>query len=190
MGRIALRGIELTKKDIRSKMLWRLKTQKEADRDRKSKSIKRKLFKASVFKKAKTVMFYISLDGEVNTVEMIKSARRLGKIIAVPVCTRRTATIRPCVLQDKAALGRGPLGAREPLAKKPISIRRLDLVIVPGVAFDSSGRRLGRGRGCYDRFLSRLPRSKPSVGLAFDFQVLPDLPATGTDVSVQKVICN
>ncbi len=190
MGKSVRQERGLTKKDIRSKMLKRLKTQKEADRDRKSRIIKHKLFSTSVFKEAKVVMFYISFDGEVNTRGMIEAAQRLGKIIAVPVCRRHRTTIRPCVLQDKAALGKGPLGVCEPVVKKSISIRKLDLVIVPGVAFDRTGRRLGRGRGCYDHFLSRLPTPKFSIGLAFDFQILPDLPATETDVSVHKVICN
>lgn len=190
MGKPVRQGRGLTKKDIRSKMLKRLKTQKEADRDRKSRIIKHRLFSTSVFKKAKVVMFYISFDGEVNTRGMIEAAQRLGKIIAVPVCRGHRMTIRPCVLQDKAALGKGPLGVCEPVVKKSISIRKLDLVIVPGVAFDRTGRRLGRGRGCYDHFLSRLPTPKSSIGLAFDFQILPDLPATETDVSVHKVICN
>jgi 5-formyltetrahydrofolate cyclo-ligase len=66
----------------------------------------------------------------------------------------------------------------------------LDLVIVPGIAFDKKGRRLGRGKGCYDRFLKALPKDTPTIGLAFDFQVLPEIPATAHDVGVKKFISN
>ena len=178
----------LTKKQIRSKILSRLKTQKEEDRNRKSKIIKDKLFRAPVFKKAKIVMFYISFDGEVNTQEMIKEAHRLGKIVAVPVCKRHRVTLRPCILRNRAKIKRGPYGICEPAVKKYINSEDLDLVIVPGIAFDKKGNRLGRGKGCYDYFLKRLTPDAASIGLAFDFQILPSLPATTTDIRIEKVI--
>ena len=183
-------GAGLTKKQIRSKILLRLKTQKEEDRDRKSKIIKRKLFRTSVFKKAKIVMFYMSFDGEVNTEEMIKEAHRLGKIVAVPVCKGNRVTLRPCILRNKAKFKKGPYGICEPAVKRYINSEDLDLVIVPGIAFDKKGNRLGRGRGCYDYFLKRLNPYAASIGLAFNFQILPSLPATTTDVSVDRVISN
>ncbi len=178
----------MTKKQIRSKILSRLKTQKEEDRDRKSKIIKKKLFRTPVFKKAKIVMFYMSFDGEVNTQDMIKEAHRLGKIVAVPVCQGNRVTLRPCILRNNAKLKKGPYGICEPAVKKYIKLEDLDLVIVPGIAFDKKGNRLGRGRGCYDYFLKRLTRNTASIGLAFDFQILPSLPATTTDVRIEKVI--
>lgn len=178
----------LTKQQIRSKILLRLKIQKEEDRDRKSKLIKRKLFRTSVFKKAKKVMFYISFGGEVNTQDMIKEAQRLGKIVAVPVCKRRKITIRPCILHNKAKLNKGPYGICEPAVKEYIRLEDLDLVIVPGIAFDKKGNRLGRGRGCYDHFLNRSTLDTASIGLAFDFQILPSLPTTTTDIKIGRVI--
>jgi 5-formyltetrahydrofolate cyclo-ligase len=182
------KGAGLTKKQIRSKILSRLKTQKEEDRNRKSKFIKDKLFRAAVFKKAKTVMFYLPFDGEVNTGEMIKEAHRLGKIVAVPVCKGNRITIRPCLLRNKAKVKKGPYGICEPAVKKYIKLEDLDLVIVPGIAFDKKGNRLGRGKGCYDYFLKRVTGDTASIGLAFDFQILPSLPATTTDVNVDRVI--
>jgi len=180
----------LTKQEIRSKMLLQLNSQKEEDRDRKSRAIKAKLFKARVFKKAKTVMFYIALRGEVKTDEMIRQAKKLGKTVAVPVCRKNRVTLRPCKLIDGAKLQRGPYGVCEPAVRESIRLEDLELVIVPGVAFDKKGRRLGRGKGCYDRFLKRLPADIPSIGLAFDFQILPNIPATSQDVDVNKVISN
>lgn len=179
----------LTKAQIRSKILLRLKTQKEEDRDKKSKLIKQKLFSAPVFKRAKSVMFYISFGGEVNTEDMIKEAKRLGKTVAVPTC-RRNRIIKPCVLQGAARLKKGPYGIYEPAVKTPCNLEGLDLVVVPGVAFDKQGRRLGRGKGYYDSFLKKLPEKTVSIGLAFDFQILPCIPATPTDVRVNRVISN
>jgi 5-formyltetrahydrofolate cyclo-ligase len=61
-------------------------------------------------------------------------------------------------------------------------------VIVPGIAFDRKGNHLGRGKGYYDRFLEKLLPQTPTIGLAFDFQILPSLPATKTDIAVDRVI--
>jgi len=178
----------LTKKQIRSKIIARLTLQKEEEQDRKNRLIEKRLFRTKAFRKAKIVMFYIAHKGEVNTEEMIKEAKRLGKIVTVPVCKQNKIVIRPCILDDSAGLKRGPYGVKEPVIEKYISLKKLGLIIVPGVAFDKKGRRLGRGKGCYDRFLSRLPKDTPTIGLAFDFQILPRIPATGHDVAVNRVI--
>lgn len=76
----------------------------------------------------------------------------------------------------------------EPTIKKQVSLKSLDLVIVPGMAFDKKGKRLGRGKGYYDRFLMKIPKDTSSFGLAFDFQILPFIPTTDIDVDVKKVI--
>ena len=178
----------LTKERIRSKILLRLKAQKEDTRDKKSKLIKAKLLMQHVFKKAKNVMFYISFGGEVKTEEMIKTAKRLGKIVLVPVCEKDRMNLRPAILDDHAALQRGPYGVREPAEKKYVCLKALDLVIVPGLAFDKKGKRLGRGKGYYDRFLRRIPPETPSIGLAFNFQILPLIPTKAHDIGVHKII--
>ena len=118
---------------------------------------------------------------------MIAQAKKLGKLIAVPVSGFRR-TIRPCIWDTRARLEKGRYGILEPAQKRFCGIKALDLVIVPGVAFDRRGNRLGRGKGYYDSFLQKLPNDTPSIGLAFDFQILPILPTTPTDVSVRRVI--
>ena len=180
--------VMLTKQKIRSTILARLKIQKEEERNRKSRIIKQRLLKTRVFKKAKIVMFYIAFGGEVDTIEMIKEAKKLGKIVTVPVCKGISITLRPCILDESAKLKKGPYGVCEPSSKRFICSRDLDLVIVPGLAFDKKGNRLGRGKGCYDRFLNMLPKEIPSIGLAFDFQILSKVPAKTHDRNVNKVI--
>ncbi len=177
----------MTKSQIRNKILTKLKIQKEEERNRKSKIIKDRLFKSLSFKKAKKMMFYISFGGEVNTEDMIEEAKKLGKTVVVPVC-RRNRIIRACVLDYKAKLTKGPYGIWEPVIKKSVNPKDLDLVIVPGIAFDRKGVRLGRGKGYYDRFLKKLPKGTVSLGLAFDFQILPSIPATANDISVNRII--
>lgn len=177
----------LTKEEIRSKIQLKLKNQKEEDRKRKSRLIKNKLFKTRFFNKAKIVMFYVSFKGEVITKEMIKETRRLGRKVVVPVC-EKDKIIRVCLFEDNAKMVKGPYGILEPADKKPVNLKDLDLVVVPGTAFTKDGLRLGRGKGYYDRFLRKLPDKTVSIGLAFSFQVLPTLPASPQDVSVDKVI--
>ena len=178
---------QLTKESLRSKILLKLKTQKEEDRERKSKVIKEKLFKDPVFKKAKRIMFYLSFGGEVDTTEMIKEARKIGKIVAVPFC-KTSRIIEPCLLGEDAKLKKGLYCVKEPAIKKRVNLEDLDLIVVPGIAFDKKGNRLGRGKGCYDYFLNRNSFGTPSIGLAFDFQVLPSLPTTKRDIRVAKIL--
>ena len=178
----------LTKEEIRSKILFELSKQKEEDRSIKSCLIKEKLFKQPVFRKAKRVMFYIAFKGEVETKEMIEAAKRSGKIIAVPVCVKNRASLRPALLDSHAHLKKGPYGVFEPVTSRFIALKDLDLVITPGVAFDKRGNRLGRGKGYYDRFLSRIPKDTPSIGLAYSLQILSAVPVTSRDVSVKKVL--
>jgi 5-formyltetrahydrofolate cyclo-ligase len=178
----------LTKEQIRSKILLKLKTQKEEDQKRKSRLVSRKFFRTKEFIKAKTAMFYIAFGGEVNTDQMIKEARKLGKIVTVPVCKKNRAVLRPCILDEATALKKGPYGVLEPAAKEEVSLKDLDLVVVPGIAFDKKGCRLGRGKGCYDKFLKELPEDTPSIGLAFNFQILPAVPSAPHDIRVDKVI--
>lgn len=178
----------LTKQEIRSKILMKLKRQKEEDRKNKSKLIKQKLFREPVFKKAKKVMFYIAMSGEVETKEMIEKAKRLGKIIAVPVCVKNRTSLRPALFVSHAHLRKGPYGVSEPVINSFIDLKDLDLVITPGVAFDKKGNRLGRGKGYYDRFLSKIPKDTPSIGLAYSLQILPVVPTTSGDISVTKVL--
>lgn len=178
----------LTKDQIRSKILEKLRTQKEAIRKRKSKLIKEKLFKTSFFNQAKIVMFYLSYDGEVNTKEMIREALRQGKIVTVPVCNRKKNTIDPCKINATTKFKKGAYGILEPISKCRISPQKIDLAIVPGVAFDRRGKRLGRGKGYYDRFLKLLPKTTERIGLAFRFQILPSLPVKPHDISLGRTI--
>ena len=180
----------LTKQYIRSKILLELKNQEEENRNRKSFIIKDKLFRTEVFKKAKIVMFYIAFKGEVETEEMIKETINLGKIVTVPVCKPHKLALEPCILDSHAHLKRGPYGVKEPAEERCVPLSMLQLIIVPGVAFDKKGNRLGRGKGYYDRLLQKLPKTTQSIGLAFDFQILSSVPSHAHDVAVGRVIFN
>lgn len=168
-----------SKASLRKKLLKELRLQRQEERLRKSRLIGEKLFSSAAFQKARTILFYASFDGEVPTWEMMQLAKEKGKAIGLPVISRSHRKIVPSrVLNIDTELELGPYGVMQPKAAflRPIALLDIDLVMVPGVAFDKNGNRLGRGKGYYDRLLAQLPPAIPAVGLAFAFQILPELP--------------
>ena len=184
--------IQEKKKKIREELIKRLRAYKEEERLKKSSVIGRKLFALKDFIEAKTILFYLSFDGEVDTQGMIKDSIKQGKRVAVPAIQKEHKKIIPSLVEElDSELKTGPYGVRHPKDEhlRPVALERLDLVIVPGLAFDEAGNRLGRGMGYYDRFLSQLPKHVPTIGLAFDFQIIPDFPPLEShDFSVSKVL--
>jgi 5-formyltetrahydrofolate cyclo-ligase len=183
-----------TKNTLRKRIQELLINQKEEQRIQKSRVVKDRLFAIPEFKSSQTIMFYASFQGEVDTFEMMKQAKTLNKKLILPVIIKENKSIQPVYVDDlENGLTEGSYGIREP-RKTPINIARLDeidLVIVPGIAFDRSNNRLGRGVGYYDRFLRELSPEVPTVGLAFDFQIVDRLPITKEhDVPVSRVIYN
>lgn len=174
--------------------LRKLKTQKEVKRLQESNKIKKKLFSFAGYKKANTILFYASFDGEVDTKEMLKEAIKSGKRVCLPVVKESQKRMFPSLVSDlKKELGAGAYGIMQPKKDfiRPVALSDMNLVIVPAVAFDKYGNRLGRGKGYYDRFLKKLPSSTLTVGLAFGFQVVERLPFISPhDVAVKKVIAS
>ncbi|MBU0549349.1 MAG: 5-formyltetrahydrofolate cyclo-ligase [Candidatus Omnitrophica bacterium] len=178
----------LTKAQLRNIVLKRLEKNTKQQRERKSRLIEKKLLKQEEFTKSKRIMFYLAFDGEVKTENMIDKARGLGKEIYVPLCDTERKTLIPCLLEKDSMLEAGPYNTLEPKKKMKFSSKKLDLVVVPALAFDEKGNRLGRGRGYYDRFLKHISSRTNSIGLAFDFQILPSIPVDSGDLPVDKVL--
>ena len=178
-----------TKKQIRKEILDRLETQGGEEALKKSRIIKKKLFSLPEFKRAEFVMFYASKENEVDTCEMIDGALETGKKVALPRCTSQKTFVPKEISNRHTDLEKGAYGIYEPRKQKSdVEPGRIGLVVVPGVAFDIKNGRLGRGKGYYDRFLKKLPPAKMTVGLAFDFQVIKNLPKDSHDIPVSKVI--
>jgi len=182
------------KKVLRERILTLLRNQKEEERLIKSLAIKDKLIRKPEFKNAQIILFYASYDGEVDTFEMMKTAQSLGKTVCLPGINKAENKIEPRSVASLATdLEAGPYGIKEPNADKTVKVgaESIDLVVVPGVAFDMNSNRLGRGGGYYDRFLNGLPAKTPKIGLAFDFQMVDSLSAQEEhDVPVSCVLTN
>jgi len=182
-----------TKTDIRKEVLKTLRNQKEEERFRKSLVILDKLFATPEFQSSKTVLFYSSFDVEVKTFEMMLKARESGKQVALPTINVEKKEIIPSIVEDlHGDLETGPYGIQhvKEHVRYPVDPRRVELVIVPGIAFDRGGYRIGRGAGFYDRFLARFGSEISSIGLAFDFQVFEQIPHDDHDIPVTQVITN
>lgn len=185
--------METSKHKIRERVLKLINQQPRDEQQAKSRVIFEKLFALPTFVSAKTVLFYASCPGEVQTFDMIKAARKLGKIIGLPkICKDRKAFLPVVITDMEKDLVSGAYNIPEPRTFSPVmETSDLDMVIVPGVAFDRTNHRIGRGGGYYDRFLSALPASVFSVGLAYDFQLIDHIPSLEShDVAVSCVLSN
>lgn len=182
------------KKNFRERIITLLRNQEEEERLIKSLAISDKLFQMTEFQEAKTILFYASFDGEVETFEMIKKVQRLGKIIGLPRIEKNDRKIIPTLIKSlEDDLEIGSYGIKQPKSDSMNILREdcIDMVVVPGIAFDKKNNRLGRGGGYYDRFLGSLPPHIPTVGLAFDFQIVESLPFQEEhDVKVTHVLSN
>jgi len=119
---------------------------------------------------------------------LIKQMLAMGKRVVVPKVARKRLVLSE--VQDPGRdLAPGRFGVWEPIpqAMRPVSVEELDLVLVPGIAFDRDGHRLGHGFGYFDRLLARVP-DIPTVGLCFDFQLVDRLPRHPHDRPVQTVL--
>lgn len=136
---------------------------------------------------ASRVLCFAPLDDEPDIMPLIEKAWQQGKIVALP----RFDGARECYcaarVRDASELRVGRFGAREPDAGcAAADLKQLDLILVPGVAFDLTGRRLGRGKGFYDRLLAEVRGHK--CGVAFDRQLVAELPEEPHDVRVDSIL--
>lgn len=149
-----------------------------------SDELARQLFAHPLYRAAKTLYVYLSAKQEVRTNGIIRQARRDGKRVAVPkVCGSELRFYR---LDEDTVLLPGSFGILEPVNGQETDDPTA-LVLLPGLAFDRSGRRLGYGGGYYDRFLAR-ETDHPTVGLCYGFQLVDELPAEPHDVRAAAVL--
>lgn len=183
--------ILLEKRKIRKEILAKLKSQTKEEILKKSEVIKKRLFELEEFKKARCVVFYVSMPTEVNTHQMIDESIQMGKSVGVPVVVKGKRDLIISQISDREKeLKKGPLGIRQPKREfvRPVSFKDIDLILVPGLAFDKNGNRLGRGKGFYDRFLKKLPKRVLTIGLCFDFQIVESIPTLPHDIPIQMLL--
>jgi len=161
------------------------------ERRERSRRIFQRLNSLHAYGKAGLILFYASFGSEVNTWEMMEEAQKCGKRIALPQVSEASGGLSALEIRDlHRDLRAGYKGILEPQLDVSRQVREdeMGLIIVPGLAFDDQGYRLGYGKGYYDRFLFNFSRKVPSVGLAFDFQVVPALPVSPRDFPLDIIV--
>jgi 5-formyltetrahydrofolate cyclo-ligase len=140
------------------------------------------------FAAARCVSCYLALPQEVQTEHLIGDCRRHGKQVCVPVWDESRGLYGWALWRDGEPVRTGKLGVTEPAAPAWVAPEAIDLMVAPGVAFDAQGGRLGHGGGYYDRLMRALRPDAPRAGLAFGYQLVPLVPQTENDVTVDFVV--
>lgn len=153
------------------------------------KNIFNSLVKSEWYKKANTIFAFVSFKSETDTHEIIKYAIQDGKTICVPRIKSKQKGIEIFKIDSFDQLEKGYFGILEPLESCiAVDSKDIDLILMPGVAFDRQGGRLGYGAGFYDRFLSNMSNSVDKIAVAYHFQVLDNIPMDEHDVRINGIV--
>lgn len=181
----------MKKEEIRRKILKkRLSLSPEDIRD-KSKQVYLHLAETVEYRNSQNIMFYVATRSEVQTEEIIKTSIKMGKNIFVPIILPECTNLAPSKIFDfDTELEKGKKGILEPKKGyyRLFPPEDIDLIIIPGVAFDLKGNRIGRGFGYYDNFLRKVHSSAKIVALAFEMQIVKKISNDKNDIPVHKII--
>lgn len=138
-------------------------------------------------KKARTVLAYASLPDEVDTSLLLDRLLADGRTVVLPKVTGST-TMELRRYTGRHDLTEGAYHIPEPTGPAFTDLQAVDTALIPGMAFTADGRRLGRGKGYYDRFLASLPHTTVRIGVCFPFQLVSDMPANSHDLPMDMVV--
>jgi 5-formyltetrahydrofolate cyclo-ligase len=181
-------GVMLTKTELRRHLLAQRAILTPAEIKQHSAVIAAYVCALPAFCVSPTIMVYMALPQEVQTMSIITQARQSQKRIAAPV-TRGQDLVAVALSEAPTQLRRGRFGILEPCGtQRVIHPQEIGFIAVPGIAFDTRGGRLGFGKGYYDRFLRQLPATTYRCGLAFGIQVVPCVPQASHDICMHGIV--
>jgi 5-formyltetrahydrofolate cyclo-ligase len=164
----------------------------QANKDELSRHICRAFMALAEYAAARTIMFYVDVRSEVRTRHSLPDALASGKRIVVPYCVNNELELFLLEGMDELAVGMYKILEPRPelrnLPEKSVVADELDLVMVPGVAFDKSGARMGHGFGYYDKLLQHARPDAPLVALAFECQMFPEIPTQAHDIFMDRIV--
>ncbi len=172
-------------------MRLKLEEQTTFLREKRSRKIRRALASNVFFKRAGAILFFASTNREVNLWLLMKKSIRDGKSVFLPRIIKSAHRLEIVQIHStQKDLIEGSYGIREPRAELAGDShpKNLDLVLVPGLAFDAMGGRLGQGMGCYDRFLKKLAPQVKRYGICFDFQLCDLVPTSKMDIRMDQIV--
>lgn len=175
----------MDKKELRSHIRACKRAMTQEQIENASAVLAQKLYVTAQYQNATTVYGYLPYNQEVRTVPILQQALRDGKKVAVP--KMYGDTMRFIYLSDLNAVEPNEYGIPQPVADTPVADDPNALVLMPGLAFDDKGNRMGYGGGYYDKFLAAEP-NHPTVALCYAFQMVPSIPTDTYDIPVDLVI--
>lgn len=178
------------KADVRGQVKAKLAAMTSQQQHDASVAACKRLAELTPFQDSSIVMLYMPMANEVDLTPIAIRCFQAGKTVCVPRVDWRRKDMNAVEVHsfDDHIMELDEHGLRTPRDGAPIPSNLIDLVVVPGLAFDAHGHRLGRGGGYYDRFLSKLRRSATSIGLAFEEQMIDQVPINDEDASVKIVV--
>jgi 5-formyltetrahydrofolate cyclo-ligase len=156
-----------------------------------SSKIAQRLFKLKEIEDAETVSMYLHIGSEVRTGEVLAWCMSRGKRVIVPVTNKQNRRLIFSKLKSpEKELQVGAFGIPEPKPEflSPIPLEEAQVVLVPGIAWDLRGYRIGYGGGYYDRSINALRRQMPTIGLAYELQIVREIPTSRYDRQVNKLV--
>lgn len=183
---------DLLRRKVKDEIRYRMRQVRKAlpasARAERSARIHNALFARPEWREARTVMLFASMRTEVDTSAMERRAREEGKEVLCPRMTDDMAELDPRVWEPGVVpFEQGRLAPEPPPEAPRAAPASIDLVVVPALALDARGARIGYGKGFYDRLLSRIPRAR-RVAVAFDFQLIAEVPETSGDERVHTIV--
>jgi len=167
-------------------MLLKRRGMTAEEADEKSKKAAVFLLRSELYKNARQIMLYKALGKETDTALIIEDAHAKGKGVVLPVTDKETGRMTPYLVTPRTVYEKGAFSIEEPQNCKVADMSLTDLIVVPGVAFDKTGRRIGFGKGCYDMFLENV--KKPKIGLCYEFQLMEEIPGEEHDIKMDYII--
>lgn len=161
-----------------------------SERERRDILIGERIFSLPEFREARVVFYFASFRSEVSTLSQIKEALRMGKKIVLPRVDPRLKVLKLYEIKDVGELSPGCMGIPEPAVpeERRREIDDVDLVIMPGAAFDVRGNRIGYGGGYYDKLLSGMKKDAPLIAVAYEEQVVDRVPVEPHDIRVDMIV--
>ena len=175
----------MDKKELRRAIRERKRAMTEEEIVSRSARLGELFAQSEAYRNAATIYGYLPYNQEVRTVPMLEQAIRAGKKVAVPKVYGDT--MKFIFLEDLSQVAKGYAGIPEPIADEPGAHDETALVLMPGLAFDPQGHRIGYGGGFYDKFLAAEP-NHPTLALCYEFQMLPQLDTEEHDIPVNTVL--
>ena len=181
------------KKALRKEILTKRSILDAVEKEEKDRKILDRFYDSNYYREAKNIFIYISYDSEINTKGIINKALMDNKKIYVPRTEFKTRLMDAVEITSLDNLIESEYGILEPSVEEPhIDPNEIDLIVVPGVAFDRNGGRMGYGAGFYDRYFKKINEDNMKkvikLALAYDFQILEKIPMNEQDVPVNYII--